>query len=336
MAPTPLVRIAVVGAGAISQLAHLPVLSKARGVVLVALCDNDGPKARALADRFGVRDVFTDIDDLFDSDDVDAVVIATPNHLHEPHVLAALRAGVDVLCERPLSLTSGGVDRILAAARAGGRKVVVGNNHRFRSDVQQLQRFMRGGELGAITGIRGGHYQFRGPQSGWRFRRPEAGGGAFLELGYPLLDLALWLTDFPDVVRVSAHFDRRRDTATVEDSMAVQIELAGGVLFTADVAWNYVGEADRWWFETRASRGSARLAPLRVVKLLNGKPTDVSPSGAAARESAFIQSYRAELAHFIAILREETQYKPPSDQLVVQKLVETVYKSAEEGREISP
>jgi len=334
MASTPPVRVAVVGAGAISQIAHLPLLSKARGATLVALCDNDGPKARSLADRFGVRDVFTDIDDLFDFDQVDAVVIATPNHLHEPHVLAAIRAGVDVLCERPLSLTSRGVERIVAAATNAGRKVVVGNNHRFRTDVQQLQRFMRGGELGAITGIRGGHYQFRGQQGGWRYRRAEAGGGAFLELGYPLLDLALWLTDFSEAVRVSAQFDRGRGASAVEDSMAMQIELAGGLLFTADVAWNYVGEEDRWWFETRASRGSARLAPLRVVKLLNGRPTDVSPTGAAARESAFIQSYRAELAHFIALIRDEIPYKPPSDQLVVQKLVEAVYKSAEEGREI--
>lgn len=336
MASATPVRIAVVGAGAISQLAHLPVLSRERDATLVAICDNDGPKARALAERFGVRDVFTDIDDLFDFDQVDAVVIATPNHLHEPHVLAAIRAGVDVLCERPLSLTSAGVQRILTAAASAKRKVVVGNNHRFRADVQQLQRFMRGGELGAITGIRGGHYQFRGAQTGWRDRRPESGGGAFLELGYPLLDLALWLTDFAAATRVSAHFDRPRRASAVEDSMAVQIEFAGGLLFTADVTWDYVGEGDRWWFETRASRGSARLAPLRVVKLLNGKPTDVSPTGAAARESAFIQSYRAELAHFIALVRGDTPYKLPADQLVVQRLLESVYVSAEEGREIRP
>ncbi|MEO8946709.1 MAG: Gfo/Idh/MocA family oxidoreductase [Gemmatimonadaceae bacterium] len=334
MASTAPVRVALVGAGAISQIAHLPLLSKARGASLVALCDNDGPKARALADRFGVRDVFTDIDDLFDFDKVDAVVIATPNHLHEPHVLAAIRAGVDVLCERPLSLTSGGVERIVTAANAAGRKVVVGNNHRFRTDVQELQRFMRGGELGAITGIRGGHYQFRGPQGGWRYRRPEAGGGAFLDLGYPLLDLALWLMDFPDAVRVSAQFDRGPGASAVEDGLTAQIELAGGLLFTADVAWNYVGEDDRWWFETRASRGSARLAPLRVVKLLNGRPTDVSPTGAAARESAFIQSYRAELAHFFALVHDEIPYEAPSDQIIVQRLVESVYQSAEEGREI--
>ena len=149
------------GAGAIAQLAHLPVLSKIRGAQLVAICDNDGPKAGALAQRLGVPDIFTDMDELLDSEEVDAVVIATPNHLHEPHVLRALKQKVHVLCERPLSLTIGGVERILKTAQSVDRKVVVGNNHRFRSDVQQLNRFLQGGELGRLIGVRAGQYQFR-------------------------------------------------------------------------------------------------------------------------------------------------------------------------------
>jgi predicted dinucleotide-utilizing enzyme len=118
------VRIGVVGTGAIAQLAHLPVLAKMRGAELVAVCDNDRPKARSLADRFGVPDVFTDIEDLLELDELEAVVIATPNHLHEPHVLSALAAKRHVLCERPLSLTSRGVERILAAAARGSGRCV--------------------------------------------------------------------------------------------------------------------------------------------------------------------------------------------------------------------
>src|SRR5262247_999795 len=138
----PNIRVGVVGAGAIAQLAHLPLLSKLRGAQLVALCDNDRPKARALADRFAIPDVFTDIEDLLELDELDAVVVATPNHLHEPHVLSALAAGVHVLCERPLSLTSRGVERILTAAARAGRVVSVANNHRYRTDVQALSRFI--------------------------------------------------------------------------------------------------------------------------------------------------------------------------------------------------
>lgn len=331
---TDAVRIGIVGAGAIAQVAHLPVVAKMRGAQLVAICDNDRPKARALADRFGVPDTFTDIEDLLELDELDAVVIATPNHLHEPHVLAALASKRHVLCERPLALSARGVERILAAATRAGRCVAVANNHRYRTDVQTLSRFIQGGELGKIAGIRAGAYHFKHPPEGWRFRRAESGGGAFLDHGVPLLDLALWLADYPEPVRVTAHMDRGRGASAVEESMVVQLECAGGSSFLFDVSSAYVGEEERWWFEVLATRGSARLAPLRVVKELNGRATDVSPKGAAGRESAFIQSYRAELAHFLAVVREETSYEPPTDQVALHRIVEALYKAAEDGKEI--
>jgi predicted dehydrogenase len=328
------VRLGVVGAGAIAQLAHIPVLSKMRGAELVAVCDNDRPKARALADRFGVPDVFTDIEDLLELDELDAVVIATPNHLHEPHALSALAAKRHVLCERPLALTSRGVERILAAASRADRKVSVANNHRYRTDVQTLSRFIAGGELGKIVGMRGGSYTFKRPPEGWRFRRAESGGGAFVDHGMPLLDLALWLGDYPEPLRVTAHMDRGRSSSAVEEAMLVQLECVGGASFLFDVSSVYVGEEERWWFEVLATRGSARLAPLRVVKELNGRATDVSPTGASGRESAFTQSYRAELAHFLAMVRGEAPYEAPADQVTLHRIVEAMYRSAEDGKEV--
>lgn len=327
-------RIGLIGAGAIAQLAHLPVLSKVRGAQLVAICDNDRAKARALADRFDIPDTFTDIEDMLTDESVDAVVVATPNHLHEPHVLHALASGVHVLCERPLALSSRGVERILSAATKSGCKVAVANNHRFRNDTQMLDAFQRGGELGKLIAVRAGSYHLRRPTDSWRNRRAEAGGGAFLDHGTPLLDLALWLADFPDPVRVWAKWEKGRGAGAVEDAMVVQLEFANGVVFTLDVNWSYVGAEDRWWFEVISQRGSARLAPLRVFKELHGRPVDVSPSGAAARESAFIQSYRAELTHFIAVVREEAEYEAPTDQVKLHKLLEAIYKSADEGKEV--
>jgi predicted dehydrogenase len=322
-----------VGAGAISQLAHLPVLGKMRGAKLVAVCDNDRPKARALADRFDIDDVYTDIEDLLEAEDLRAIVVATPNHLHEPHVLSAIAAGKDVLCERPLALTARGVERIVNAAARANRKVFVANNHRFRSDVQALAGFLRGGELGKLTGIRAGAYHHRRAEQGWRQRRAEAGGGAFFDYGLPLLDLALWLADFPTPERVVAHMERGTGKNAVEESLLVQLR-CGGAVFNFDVSGAYVGEEERWWFETLSTRGSTRLAPLRVVKELHGRPTDVSPRGAAARESAFIQSYRAELAHFVSVVAGETEYEAPTDQVIVHRTVEAIYKSADEDREI--
>src|SRR6185312_16295803 len=140
----PSVKIGVVGAGAIAQVAHLPALARMRGAELVALCDNDRAKARALAERFAIPDVFTDIE-----------------------------------------------------------------------DVLELSSFLRNGELGKLTAVRAGHLQPKRVAEGWRYRRAEAGGGAFMEHGLPLLDLALWLADFPEPVRVSARMERGRATSAV-------------------------------------------------------------------------------------------------------------------------
>ena len=116
--------------------------------------------------------------------------------------------------------------------------------------------------------------------------------------------------------------------------MLVQLLCTNGAVFSFDVSSAYVGEEERWWFETLSTRGSTRLAPLRVVKELHGRPTDVSPRGAAARESAFIQSYRAELAHFAAVIAGEAEYEAPADQVLLHRVVEAIYKSAEEEKEV--
>ena len=320
--------------GAVPQTAHLPILGKMRGAKLVALCDNDGAKARSIGERFDGPAIYTDIEDLLELEQLDAVIIATPNHLHEPHVLAALRAGVHVLCGRPLALSVRGVERILGAAERTERYVQVDNHNRFRADTQALDRFLHGGELGKLIGIRAGAYQIKRALGDWRYRRAEAGGGAFMELGYPLLDLAFWFADFPEPSRVTAQMVRGKGASTVEDAMLVQIECAGGVSMSFDVHWNYMGVEDRLWFEVMASAGNGQLAPLRVVKELNGRAVNVSPAGANTREIAFYQSHRAQLAHFISVVSGDTKYEPPTEQVVVQRALEAIYKAAEEGKEV--
>src|ERR687889_2678627 len=119
--PAERLKVGIIGGGAITQVAHLPVPKKMRGAEIQAICDTDLPKARALADRFAVKDAFDDIEELLRYEELDAVVICSPNHLHESHILAALSANLHVLVEKPLAMTAASVARILRAVEKQDR-----------------------------------------------------------------------------------------------------------------------------------------------------------------------------------------------------------------------
>jgi predicted dehydrogenase len=331
----PKTRVGLIGAGAVAQVAHLPALAARDDVELVGICDSDYGKARGLAARFGGRDAFVDIEYLLSDARPDAVVIATPNHLHEVHVLTALSAEVAVLCERPLALNAAGVERVLAAQRRAGRPVLVGLNHRYRSDVQAIRAFLHGNELGPLRGIRGGWYQFRPSRAelGWRFRAAEAGGGALLDLGLPLLDVGLWLAEGTRPVQATGMV--HRSEAGVEDAGCALVACEGGYTIFVDVAWRYVGEHERLWLDVLGERGSARVPPLRVFKEMHGTPMNVTPSGAASREHLVSASYRAEWATFLATVRDEVPPPPLDDQLLLHRTIDAIYRSAQERRAVA-
>lgn len=330
------IRIGIIGAGAITQVAHLPVLRKLKGVQVVAICDADLPKARALADRFQVRDAFADIEELLEFEQLDAVAICTPNHLHEPHVVAALSAGVNVLVERPLAMNLAGAQRLLKQAEKRGKLLVVGMNHRYRADVQLVRSFVQSGELGKLESVRGSWHVFRPTraQLGWRLRRDESGGGAVLDLGHAILDLGLWFSNYPKPVRVSANLHGGDSGRGVESAGSAFVVCEGGLSIFLDVTWHHVGEGERFGLGLRATKGTAGINPLHVWKELHGVPTDVAPTGAISRENAFTASYRAEWAHFLAILQGDAKPFESSEQLTLHRILDAIYKSAAEGKDV--
>lgn len=329
------VRVGVIGAGAITQVAHLPVLRKLKGIEVVAICDTDMPKARALADRFKVPDAFSDIEELLEYEELDAIAICTPNHLHEPHVMAALSANLHVFVERPLALNAAEVQQVLRAAEKKKRVLMVALNHRYRADVQIVRSFVQSGELGKVQSVRGSWHVFRPSRSqlGWRTRRDEAGGGAILDLGYAILDLGLWLADGPKPLRVSASLDISSD-GSVEPSGSAFVVCENDFSVFLDVTWRHIGEGERFGVGVRGSRGTAGINPLHVWKELHGVPTDVAPTGSIGRENPFTASYRAEWAHFMACIRGQATAPDNKEQITLHRVIDAIYQSAKEGRDV--
>ncbi len=330
-------RVGIIGGGAITQVAHLPVLKKLKSIEVLAICDSDLPKARALADRFGVKDAVDDIEDLLRIDGLEAAVICSPNHLHESHILAALSANLHVLVEKPLTMSAASTQRIVRAAEKRDRIVMVGMNHRYRPDVQIVRSFVQSGELGRIESVRGSWHVFRPSrnQLGWRQRRDQSGGGAMLDLGLSILDLGLWLGGMPVPVRVSACLDGLGRERAVEQSGSAFVICENGMSLFVDVTWHHLGEGERFGVGLRGSKGTAAINPLTVWKELNGVAVDVSPTSSGSRENAFTASYRAEWAHFEAAIAGGAKVASLQEHLVLHRIMDAVYKSAEDGRDVT-
>ena len=266
--PAERLKVGIIGGGAITQVAHLPVLKKMRSVDVQAICDTDLPKARALADRFSIKDAFDDIEELLRYEALDAVVICSPNHLHESHIMAALSADLHVLVEKPLAMSATSVQRILRTVEKHNRVVMVGMNHRYRPDVQIVRSFVQSGELGTIESIRGSWHVFRPgrTQLGWRQRRDQAGGGAMLDLGLSILDLGLWLGGSSPPARVSATLDAAGKERTVEQSGSAFVICENGTSIFVDVTWRHLGEGERFGVGIRGSKGTAGINPVERLE----------------------------------------------------------------------
>lgn len=330
------VRVGVLGVGSIAQVVHLPILSNLPSVSLAGVADLDRSKAKAIGARFRIPQVFQTDDEILRADDIDAVVICTPNHLHEQQAIAALQAGKHVLVEKPLAMSADGAERVIRAAEAAGRTLQVAMNNRFRPDSLALKPFADGGELGEIFLARGAwlNRKMRMVRPTWRHRRATAGGGALIDLGVQTLDLALWFLGPSRVESVVAHLHHPAGLE-VEDSAAVLVRLANGGGISLTVSWSLVAERDRHYMRLLGTRGSGAISPLAVFKELDNGMMDVTPQLPAHRENLYTVSYRNELQHFIAAATGQAPAPLPHEQVQIMKIVELGYRSGLEKREVA-
>jgi predicted dehydrogenase len=324
--------MAVLGAGAIAQVVHLPILSRMRGVEIAAVSDRDAQTARTIAERYGSRAV--EAQAIWDDASIQAVVVCTPSHRHEENVCDALAAGKYVLCEKPLALTAAGVARVLETPGARDR-LLVGMNQRYRADARALRSFVVSGELGDVYYLKTGWLSRTKPSGrlrSWRQMR-HTGGGALVDLGLQMLDLALWTFGYPKPLRVSAHV-HTPPGAEVEDAAALLLRLEGDRLVNLEVTWSLIARRDRQFMHLLGTAGSGSLAPLQVFRQMDRGLVDVAPSLPPGTENIFTASYRNELQHFVEVVRGEQRLGPPDEHVRLMRIVEGAFQSAAEGREV--
>lgn len=174
--------------------------------------------------------------------DLDGVVIATPNALHASQTIAALRHGLAVFCQKPLTRTAAETRLVLNAAREADRLLGVDFSYRHTQGLRQIRELIRSGALGHIYGIELVFHNAYGPDKPWFYNARLSGGGCLLDLGIHLVDLALWCLDFPEINSVTGHTldcaEFAGGPATgVENYATGLITLAGGTSVQLACSW---------------------------------------------------------------------------------------------------
>ena len=244
---TERVRVGMIGTSWYADSLHLPSLTSHPQAVVSAICGRNEARAAELAHKYNIEHVYTDYRQLIESGTVDAVVIATPDDLHHAMTLAAVDAGLHVVCEKPLARNVADAQEMAVRADAAGVKHMTFFTLRWFQHTQFVKELINAGAVGnpSHCQISYVHGNAREPRYRWRLDGERA-NGILGDLGSHLIDLARWLNG--DIVRVAAHLgnyvsrvhDDGRPVVPANDAALLLVEFANGsqgTIHTSAVAY---------------------------------------------------------------------------------------------------
>jgi predicted dehydrogenase len=232
-----MVTLGFLGTGWIGRSRMEAILATGEANALV-ICDADDEmarKAHELAKDAKLVGSFTDLL----AHELDGVVIATPSALHAEQCIQALESGAAVFCQKPLGRNSAEVEAVLAAAKKADRLLGVDLSYRHTAAIGAIRK--RFGELGRPFAADLTFHNAYGPGAGWFWDPTLSGGGCLIDLGVHLIDLALWMFDFPELIDAQATLLRAGDEVRdgeVEDYATSELKLANGVTVRIACSWN--------------------------------------------------------------------------------------------------
>ena len=254
-------RLGFLGLGWIGRK-RLDAVAGASGVKIAALADSDGGRLSDAAAAYPDALPADDIEALL-ACDLDGVIIATPNAAHAAQATTCLSRGVPVFCQKPLGVTGAEAETVIEAARAADLLLGVDFSYRHVQGMNELRRRIVSGELGDILALDLVFHNAYGPDKPWVCERRLSGGGALLDLGVHLLDLALWLQSgsAPRLMssRLFAHGKPLQHCDEIEDMAYAELRQTNGAVVRIACSWHaHTGCDAVIGFELLGSRGGAR------------------------------------------------------------------------------
>jgi predicted dehydrogenase len=317
-------RFAVVGCGTAARHIHLPAL-RAAGVDVVSFASRSRASAVAARDDWGSGAVYDRYDDAVAAEDVDAVVVATPNAHHAEVAIAAARAGKHVLVDKPLARTTAEADAMIDAAAASGIVLVPYQNTRFARPFVTAADAVAAGRVGAVAGVRAvfghGGPQHWAPDATWFFDVEVSGGGCLVDLGVHVIDLVRAVTRL-EIVEVTAVL--AGPAGGVETDAQLAVRLSNGAIGSIHASWQAQPGPDS------ALTVIGSDATLHVD---TRTPLTLFAPNAEPERLALTDARTGPLDEFLAAIRGEREPSvTAADGRAAVAVVEAAYRAASTGR----
>ncbi len=244
------IRVALIGCGGISRAHARGYLQSPDLFEVVACCDERRELAEERAQQLGAEVVATNYRQVLARDDVDAVDICLPHHLHAEVAIAAAEAGKHVLVEKPIATTLEEADAMIAAAKKVGVVLMVAHNERYMPVYRKAKELVEQGVLGRIFLARADHNQFvRINERHWLWHKATAGGGVLIGSGIHRVDILRWLVG--EIVRVwhQQVIVPERFSDEVEAASVTLFEFANGAIGELTCNWSAYAAPTAPWYE---------------------------------------------------------------------------------------
>ena len=318
-------RWGIAGFGWVAADFMAPAIAAA-GDRLVAVAD-PSPAAQDAARRLGAK-TYADVDELAADPQVEAIYVATPNHLHRAAVKAAAAAGKAVLCEKPIAATLADAEAAVAACRAAGVHYATAFDQRHHAAHRALRAALEAGRVGTVTAVRivyacwlGSNWSGGRSADNWRVDARKAGGGALMDLAPHGLDLIDYLSGEP-VEMASVLLQRRVHPYAVDDGAMLIGRTPSGVLASLHVAYNCPDALPRRRLEVAGDAGlivaenTMGQDPGGTLTFVDGVTGRSSPiDGWDRHESPFLHQVRSFRAALRSGVRDATAGERDLDAL---------------------
>jgi len=228
-----IVNVGVIGCGGAAEIGHLPWIGQNPKAKLVAVADLAEEKARAAAHRWGAESWYTNAEELLNREDIHAVSICTPVHLHCEHAVEAAERDKDILLEKPMARDMEECDQITRACDKAGVKLMIGFMKRFNPGHQRIKEILSSGKLGTphYCDIHWSMFDISEASSGFRYKA-YTGGGVFQDHGSHYIDQLRWWIG--EISEVTAEFNVIVRGREVEDHGVALLRFNNGALATLE------------------------------------------------------------------------------------------------------